>query len=141
VKSILLILLFSCIFYTGNSAVLPDTIYWQIYLKGYLIKSFNGKDTNPEFSIDRTKIEKGDKLLVQYFRDTPCASCPTHLAIYDDNKNEVLLVNGKSTLAPLYFDINKLISKWNTESIKFFEGYYWENNSVRHKLLFILKFE
>jgi hypothetical protein len=121
--------------------VLSDTIYWQIYLKGYLIKSFNGKDTNLEFSIDRAKIEKGDKLLVQYFRDTPCASCPTHLAIYDDNKNEILLINGKSTLAPLYFDINKLISKWNTESIKFFEGYYWENNSVRHKLLFILKFE
>ena len=134
--------LFLFILNVANAKVQPDTVtFWQVYLNGYLVKSFNENERTATLIIKLNEITKTEKLLVKYFRDTPCANCPTHLVIYDDQKNVVVLVNGKGTFASLSFGINKLVDKWNSESPKYFEAYYWENNSTHHKLLFVLKFE
>jgi len=139
---LIILILFLFAFNASHAKALPDTVtFWQVYLDGYLIKSFNENERNPTLTIDLEKITKGNKLLIKYFRDTPCSSCPTHLVIYDDAKNEILSVTGKGTFSSLSFSINRLTDKWSTQTIKYFEAYYFENNSPHHKLLFTLKFQ
>jgi hypothetical protein len=141
-KPIVFSFLLLFIFKTGDAKTRPDTvIFWQVYLNGYLLKSFNENQRDPTLTIALSKITKDEKLLIKYFRDTPCASCPTHLIIYDDEKNEVLSINGKGTFASLSFAISRLTEKWNTESVKYFVAYYFENKASYRKLLFTLKFE
>ena len=124
-----------------------DTIdYWHVYYNNIKIKEFNGHNEVHEITIKIDKIKNGDSISVNYYRDTHCSDCITHLTIEDGKHHTISTHQGKGAGEgnPLSFALKDLLEFRKKDGGSYFEIFYYDNafsGPPTPGLLFRIKFE
>lgn len=142
VKKIFVAILFCLWVYQTEARILPDTIdNWSFYQKNNLLQRFNAIESDPLLILDLVKSKAANSLTVQFSCDTPCASCVTQVAVYDDSQKQVIIASGKNSRQPITFTLEKIIDRWNSKTSKYFLVYYLEPGRAKRILLAKLVFK
>jgi hypothetical protein len=103
------ILFLFLIIFTTTQTVKADTIdVWHVYYNKIKIREFNQFGKNKiVLKLDSLKI--GDSITINYFKDTRCNDCITHVIVEDEKHQNILISTGKGSYNPVSFSVNKLI--------------------------------
>ncbi|MCH5716410.1 hypothetical protein [Niabella hibiscisoli] len=110
-----------------NQTARADTIdYWHVYYNKIKIKEYN-LNTRETVILKARDIKKADKLVIKYFRDTPCNNCESAMTIENDKHVVILKGMGRGTFNPVGISLYDLLqhhirTKENIYSVFYNEG-------------------
>jgi hypothetical protein len=123
--------------------VKADTIsYCHVYYNNTRVGDYTEYATNRTIAIKAADIKRADRIVVRYFRDTPCYDCWSFLAIEDKKRRRIVLAKAKGTSNPISFYVKDLLEQRKQSHKSSFEIFYSENDLTNSGAsLFIIKFE
>lgn len=121
-----------------------DTIdFWHIYYNGIKIKEYN-LYSKGEIVFKIEDIKQTDSLTVKYFRDTPCSSCETQVAIESYEKHVIAKGLGRGTFNPIKISVYDLLQYYLNEGSETCEVFYLKRritNQIQKTSIFRIKLE
>jgi hypothetical protein len=101
--------------------------YWHIFYNKTRIGNFV-QFSKHEIVMKLADLKDGDSITINYFRDTHCPDCSTHLLVEDEKHQVFTEALGRGTFNPVSFPVAKLLEARKNGYEQSFEIYYFEGD-------------
>ena len=131
-----LLICFSIIFI--SSAFCDTTDYFHVFYNKIKIKDVS---ISLPLQMKKADIKENDTLSVEYWDDTPCATCKFFLVVIDNKNNYVKVSTNIGQGEPLIIPMSAIMLWSDNKLVNTFDIYYYEEKPAFPIHLFTLKLQ